>query len=132
MFEGICNASTAATGYLTINDGSAGDFLRLTRNFGLANYLVSIAAGTQANLFSVGSMALGVNTKTCIGYKLDNIKLSLNAETVVVDTSATLPAPANQMLIGFGIYTGYLNGIIKKINYYPQLLISPELQAFSK
>ena len=55
--------------------------------------------------------------------------LSTNGIVPTVGTSANTPIPLSPFYIGYsGSVTGYLNGWVQKISYYPQALSNAELQ----
>jgi hypothetical protein len=66
-----------------------------------------------------------------LGYKADNFGLSVDANTPLVDASGTIPT-VDSLDIGSQLGTGFLNGHIQKLFYYPQKLTTNEIQAFSK
>jgi hypothetical protein len=55
----------------------------------------------------------------------------MNASAKTTDTSCNIPT-VTQLNIGRRTTSGYWQGHIQKLNYYPQRLISAELASFTK
>lgn len=66
------------------------------------------------------------------GYKLNNYVFAGNGATVTTDTAATVPTCSTLNIGKATTAEGFLNGWIRKINYYPMRLTNAEVQAFSK
>jgi hypothetical protein len=85
--------------------------------------------GTTVVNFSGGTEAINTFHKVAGAYKTNDFALSLNGATVVTDTSGNVPTGLTTFNIGFS--TGYLNGTIKKLAYYPIRLSNTNLQALT-
>jgi len=66
------------------------------------------------------------------GYKLNNYVFAGNGAAVTTDTAATVPVCSTLNIGKATTAEGFLNGWIRKINYYPLRLTNAEVQAFSK
>ena len=83
---------------------------------------------TTARTFS----SINTTVKNAIAYKVNDVANSVNAQTVVIDNTVTLPT-MNTLFIGSAIGTLEFGAQhIQKIFYYPQRLINAEVQSFSK
>ena len=114
------------------NSGDAGQRIAiLVAAAGNTNMLV-VSTTTQCNISS-GSVSDNTLFNLCAGYKLDNFGLSKDAATVATDVLGTVSTGVNSLNIGLdSSATTYLNGWLSKLSYYPQKLITAEIQAFSK
>ena len=125
------NALTKSTqdgsGLLTLDNGSAADYMRITRGFSKFEFLVSKLNGKQ--LYSVNNIITNVPFKGIASYKTNYITLSFNGASVLTDNSSLLRLPdaANRIRIGFGYYQTYLNGTISRLTYYPIQLTNQQL-----
>jgi hypothetical protein len=128
-FEGLTVATTA--GLATLQDGSVAEYMRLARGLSKFNGVVSTAAGTQADMYSVADVTLNTVFKGALAVKANDFAISLNGATPVTDTSGAMPSAANQLNIGFGKYLGYINGYLRRITYYPTRLSNAQLQAIT-
>jgi hypothetical protein len=73
------------------------------------------------------------NNSFVFAYATNNAGLSVNAGNVVADTSGTAITGQIRLALGANaLGANNLNGHLQEINVYPQRLINPELQAFSK
>jgi hypothetical protein len=123
----------ANSGFLTLGDGSIADYVRLSRGFGLLNFLVSTASGTQVDLYTNGSsLALGQSFRSASCYRENDFAACLNGAGLATDVSGSLPPTANRMNIGFGLYIGELNGTIRRLTYWPQRLPNNSLVAITR
>ena len=98
-----------------------------------SNFVISDAAGTnQAALGSyTGSSA--TFAKIAGAYKVNDFAVSINGGTVATDTSGSVAAPSS-LTLGFrntATPSGWLNGAIRSITYYPRRLADTELQALT-
>jgi hypothetical protein len=88
------------------------------------------SGGVNYVFMNLGVFAQSV-TKLVGAYKVDNFAGVQNAGTVIVDTSGQT-ANVSQLDIGrFVTGSGYLNGYLQRITYYPRRLTNSELQALT-
>jgi len=126
------NALTKSTqdgsGFLTLDNGSVADYMRLTRGFSKFEFLVSKLNGSnQAQLYSVNNIITNVPFKSIASYKTNYVASSFNGSSVVTDVAALLSDAATRMRIGFGYYQTYTNGTISRLTYYPIQLTNQQL-----
>ena len=106
-----------------------------------AGYIDMVAGSTNVN-FRYGSggspdlifSGSFTTTKAAGSYQPNaNHSLSVNGGTTVTSTTVSTVPAATLLRIGYGSNgtTFYLNGPIKKIAYYPQLLTNAQLQALT-
>lgn len=128
-------AQTAATngGFVTLQDGSVANYMRLNRNSSNSKLQVLIenSSGVQANITSVATITLNTFVKGTLSYKFNDAAVCFNGETAVTDTSVVLPNTPTELNIGFGKYLTYVNGTIKKLAYYPIRVTDANLQALT-
>jgi hypothetical protein len=97
----------------------------------VAQFLVSSDGALQA-LLDGGTIPPAGISKIASAYAENNFALSLNAGTVVTDTTGTPPV-VDRFSIGSLIGNQeWLNGHIRAVRYYPLRLTNAEIQAFSK
>ena len=129
---GVSNGANGS-GFFTLEDGSAAEYIRMGVGFSLLNFIVSKASGTQSDIYSTGtSFVFGSPFGGVAAYAFNNVGLSLNGGSAVVDTTANMPSAANALQIGFGKYSTYANGTIKRLTYWPVRLADPTLQAITQ
>lgn len=128
-------AQTAATngGFMTLQDGSVANYMRLNRNSSNSKLqvLIESSSGVQANIASVANVTVNTFVKGTLSYKFNDAAVCLNSESAVTDTSVVLPSTPTELNIGFGKYLTYANGTIKKLAYYPLRLTNANLQALT-
>jgi hypothetical protein len=84
---------------------------------------------TTATL-DAGTITSNTSYKLSGAWKTSSFATAINGATAVTQASGTLPTVTQARLGSDG--TNFLNGILQKIQYYPQRLINNEVQAFSK
>lgn len=72
----------------------------------------------------------GTAYKFASAYKLNDFA-SVTTGAVATDTSGTVPTAINQLVLGSGSGTNYLNGHIRSITFYPYRLADFQLQALT-
>lgn len=120
---------------MTVSDGSSNNRIRSFVNSSTTQVTnqVTSATSTVASLNNTVTASTGVVNKTSLAYKVNDFAASSNASTPATDLSGAVPTGINQGIIGADVgSTGYLNGWMQKINYWPQKLTTAEVQAFSK
>ena len=89
--------------------------------------LIKVGNVKQADMFlgNVGTSAF----KNSIAYKENDFAASRDGNTVLTDTSGTVPTGMTTLTIGRnGVTTQFFNGHIKSIQYYPRRLTNAQLQ----
>jgi hypothetical protein len=114
------------------NSGDSGQRIAILVTLSGAPTLMVVSTTTQAQISS-GTVSDNTVFNMCAGYKLDNFGISKDAAAVATDVSGTVSTGVNSMNVGLdSSATTYLNGWLSKLSYYPQKLITAEIQAFSK
>ena len=134
-FNFICSSATLSNSpIVTASNGSTAE--RFTFSYGTGsggniNFLVTDNSSTQAQIIVSGA-TINTYQKGCGSYKTNNVQFALNAVSGTADTTATMPT-VDRFYLGAGSAgTSFLNGILQKVNYWPQQLTASEVQAFSK
>ena len=120
---------------MTVSDGTANNRIRSFVNSSTTQVTTQVTTSgvSVASLNNTVTASTGVVNRTCAAYKLDSFASSSNASAPATDTLGGVPSGVNQGLIGSDVgATGFLNGTMKKISYWPQCLTNAEVQAFSK
>jgi hypothetical protein len=108
------------------------NLIQLGTQFAATNFqfLVNSGGVNQAAIVEAGTTE---TAKYAAAYKLNDFAYTKNGATPTVDTSGTIPAVV-KLNIGsrpaFGS-TGFLNGHIRRVTYYPRRLTNAELQALT-
>jgi hypothetical protein len=84
-------------------------------------------SGTQADLSQAGFTA-GTNARLAAAYKVNDFALSVNGAAATTDTSGSLPTATTLRIGRYGTSSGFLNGHIRKIAYWPRRLSNTLLQ----
>jgi hypothetical protein len=92
----------------------------------------TVVNGTNQVLMGTFTL-INQNSKMAYGYKVNDFAGTANGNAVVTDTSGTVPATVNQMMIGrlATTLTRHANGPIKKLAFYPARLSDAQLQALT-
>jgi hypothetical protein len=128
-------SSASGTNYFAttfeVNDGSTNNRIRTLRwNDGSDRVgSVSVNGVEQANAFMAGASA--AFTKYANAYKINDFASVRNGTTTNVDNSGLIPS-ASQMFIGSqSANTFVLNGLIRKLAYYPLRVSNTNLVALT-
>ena len=111
-------------------ENNAGDILAaIYRPNGTTDgsFFVGTAGGTQANLAQAGFTA-GANTRLAAAYKTDDLALSVNGTAAATDTLGSLPTATTLRIGRYGTSSGFLNGHIRKVAYFPKRLSNALLE----
>jgi hypothetical protein len=125
-------SASGTRGYLSANDGTSNNVIQMYSTGTSGNYEVVTGGVTQATQGQSSTINTGLLSR-CVAYKLNNCGQAINGSFYGVDTSCTIPT-VDRLQIG-GINAGTsarFNGLITKISYWPQRLLSAEIAAFSK
>jgi hypothetical protein len=130
--------SGVVTGFPTVyaaSDGTGTNFI--TSSFGAATpslgFTVRTSNANVANMFqSIPALDGSTSSTNCGAYKLNSFATSSNATAPSTDTAGALPT-VDRLSIGVNAtLTGYFNGWVQEIQYWPQRLTNAEVQAFAK
>ncbi len=112
---------------ISINDGSSSNRIILMAH--TTNHLFVGVGGATQGFCDAGGYTSNVFTKHAAAYQEDHFAACIDAGTVATDSSGTVPT-VNVMNIGSALLSsfGFLNGHIKKLQYFPRRLSDTELQ----
>jgi hypothetical protein len=111
-----------------IDDGTSANNIRAA---GASVLQVVDATVVQASLGPTPLIPFdGTAYKFASAYKLNDFA-SVTTGAVATDTSGTVPTAINQLSIGSGSGTNYLNGHIRTFTFYPSRLSNAQLQALA-
>jgi hypothetical protein len=131
--EFIARASASGpTGIFSANNSSSAYAID---NRVQSNAVYGRVADASVNqcFINMGSVTTGQSVKSVLAYKADDFIAARNGATPVSDTSGTVPTLPNRLLIGGLDNNAFpLNSHIKRFAFYPQHVLSAEVQAFSK
>lgn len=88
-----------------------------------------------ADLYSSATSTINTWNDYVYAYKVDSFATSVNASNPSTDSSGAIPISPDRAFIGSDENTGatgYLNGWMAKVFYWPQRLTNAEVQAFAK
>lgn len=118
-----------AYGLCNIGDNTANNRIYISA-YNVAQGFITSGGVSQAG-FNAATVSSNIVYDYVLAYKTDNFGMAISGNATVTDTSGTVPT-VNRMNIGNRYTDNFLNGYIKSINYWPQRLTNPEVQAFSK
>lgn len=95
---------------------------------------ITIQDDAGAVVADLSGSAITVNTAftVCGGYKVNDFGFADRGAATAVDTSGAVPTGLDRMGLGWDFGTNYQNGHIAAVRFWPQKLITAEIQAFSK
>ena len=124
--------ATAAQLVFMVSDGTISNTIEFFKraNADVSTRMSVNSSGANQVFLNVGTFT-ATNTKAAVGYQIDNFGVSLNGGAVTADTSGTVPSVSQINIGGFVTGSGYLNGYIRRIAYYPARLVNAQLQALT-
>ena len=124
---------SANTTLADISDGTTNNRIRFWVWSGATSTLrFTVVNGTNQADLSLGTLSSGVAFKAAGAYRVNDFAGSLNAGTVLTDTSGSVPSGLSRFDIGAAGTTGEaFNGTIRKIAYYPIRVSNTNLQALT-
>tara|TARA_R100000388_G_scaffold92498_1_gene75622 strand:- start:13 stop:1194 length:1182 start_codon:yes stop_codon:yes gene_type:complete len=116
---------------LSINDGSSSNQIILMAH--TTNHLFVKVGGATQGFCDAGFYDPNVFRKHAAAYQEDHFAACIDAGTVATDSSGTVPT-VNVMNIGSALLSsfGFLNGHIKKLQYFPRRLSDTQLQEITR
>lgn len=134
----VCQADRTYTGnfvgfnhLFTANDNTNSNEITVYSVSGAAQVAIGMAV---SGVGQVNSSVGGWNKEpsiSAIAYKQNSTQFATNGISNTTDTSCNIPT-VTQLTIGRRNTSGYWTGHIRKLNYYPQRILSAELAAFTK
>jgi hypothetical protein len=116
-------------GYVAyFNDGN--DYRIATTDFSSYQGLIIDGGVSQANI-DVGAPTISATNKIGLGYKVNDIALSLNGGSVATDTNGSIPT-VTKLNFGARISDSHINSSIKQLAYYPTRLTNAQLQSLTQ
>ena len=114
----VAPATSLQTQY-AIHDGSADNRITVYKRANAdTSARLDISAATVSSAF-INAGTFGLNNLTASAVQINNFAISLNGLTAVADTAGNVPS-ANQMNLGSYVgATGFLNGTIRRLTYWP-------------
>lgn len=119
---------TGTRPWVYASDGTADNIISLRGN--AANPELYIKATTDQAQIDAGTLVANTSYGLAGAWNTNDCAAAINGGAAVTDASATIPT-VDRMLIGSD-GTNYLSGWVEKIAFWPQRIISAEVQAFSK
>jgi hypothetical protein len=130
LYGELAKLSAASGRLLEISDGTS---TNRTLIYGSTNLLFDVrVSGVDQAAITLGSVTSGVFTRVTAAYKVNDFIGAKDGTLSSADTSGVINPNLTQMFIGAGTgSTGFLNGTIKKIAYYPMRVTNAQLQGIT-
>jgi len=114
----------------SIDDNTANNKITAARTqpVGVASLAVSTASVAQAAYNTANGALPTTLSKVAAAWKLNDFALVLNGSAVAVDTAGTIPTVTQMRIGGVSPVAAYLNGRIRKIQYWNTRLTDSQLQ----
>lgn len=134
MNEANVPAATFPT-VVRAGDGTTNNFITINQiNTGNRTYAAGRVGGVDQWDINSGSATYNTTAltayKSAIAYQANNIGYSLAGTAAGTDTSATIPT-VDRLEIGSANSSGFVNGWISSLSYYPVRLTNTQLQTLS-
>ena len=120
--------------FSSVSDGTGNNIIDLNSRGSTTTTRMEAYVGGVVQVAAINSTTAvlsGVSAKTSRTYKLNDYALSCGGETVKTDTSATVPTVDRIHIGSYLGSSGFTNGHISSITYYPKRVTNSELQALS-
>jgi len=114
----------------SMSDGTANNRIQTRYNVLFGRNFVTTNNVGQGNMDGA-AVSTGTPVKISFAYKTNDCAASQDGAAVAVDTSVTLPTTIDRAHFGVQVSTGFLNGYLSKIAYYPSRLPNAQLQALT-
>jgi hypothetical protein len=125
------NQGATTVNFLQVSNGVSNSVAMVLGMFDLTGPLWQVLNTTTSANLDLGTLTLNTVFNMAGTYKVDSFAGALNGGTVQTDSTGTIPT-VSQMGIGNRLSGPYMNGHVRKIQYWPQRLTNAEVQAFSK
>lgn len=129
VFNGDSSTISGVNFILTASDGTNNNRFGFYRSGAILGGYVTTATVTQMDI-TASSVVVNVPFKSAVAATLNDGNFSFNGGIGTTDTSISMPSP-NQLGIGNANGSGFLNGHIQSIRYYPTRLTNQQLQVLS-
>jgi len=126
--------STVSKTMLAVSNGtSTGEVYQIiTNSLGETRFQVYAGSASQALISSGYTTSPNTAFSCAAAYKVNNFAVSANGQNTATDLAGAVAAPNQLFLFKTGSGVTDYSGVISSLSYWPQRLINPELQAFSK
>jgi hypothetical protein len=118
------------------SDGTTNNRWLMYRNESVSDqmYYLNASGGSLVVNTTVNATKTTSNTiyKAAMAAKNSSFAAAFNGNTPAMFGSGSIAASVNQLFLGKALSNGFLNGWLRKFNYYPQRLTNAEVQAISK
>ena len=127
----ISTARTTDCTFVRFDDGSGSNRFQISTgsSFSIFNSF-AITAGVSQGNNTVSGPPLN-NSAEAFGIETNNSVTAARGSIGVSDTTVNMPSGINRLLIGRDDTSGYVNGYIQRISYYPTRLPNATLQALT-
>jgi len=125
------NQGATTVNFLQVSNGVSNSVAMVLGMFDLTGPLWQVLNTTTSANLDLGTLTLNTVFNMAGTYKVDSFAGAMNGGTVQTDSTGTIPT-VSQMGIGNRLSGPYMNGHVRKIQYWPQRLLNAEVQAFSK
>lgn len=125
------NQGATTVNFLQVSNGVSNSVAMVLGMFDLTGPLWQVLNTTTSASLDLGTLTLNTVFNMAGTYKVDSFAGALNGGTVQTDSTGTIPT-VSLMGIGNRLSGPYMNGHVRKIQYWPQRLLNAEVQAFSK
>lgn len=117
---------------IQMGDGTGNNRHDLAFSSGSVLAFVNTGGATQVNALTTNTASANVLSKVGYAYSLDDFAWTLNAGSIRTDTAGSLPV-VNQLGIGQRLdSTGFLNGTLRRLCFWPQRLSNETLQRITQ
>jgi hypothetical protein len=134
VFAGSLAGAVAGARSWHLSDGTTGEQISQYQGLDtIPTLFVRDGGAGQVSLANTGSTSLALNTnfKTASAWILNDFALSLDGDTPATDSVGTLPTVTTLKVGSSFLTTEYLNGHIKRLDYYAVRKTDAELQVLS-
>jgi hypothetical protein len=129
LFSEYINYTTSTGSLFSFDDNTINNRIITLTSGGTTAAVRVVAGGVNQVSADIATVPVGTVGKIAFAYKLNDFAASVNASTVVTDTSGTVPAGQIIARIGSNVATAaFLNGHIRRLAFFPRRLANAELQ----
>jgi hypothetical protein len=129
LFSEYINYTTVTGSLFSFDDNTINNRILTLTSGGTTAAVRVVAGGVNQVSADIATVPVGTVGKIAFAYKLNDFAASVNASTVVTDTSGTVPAGQIIARIGSNVATAaFLNGHIRRLAFFPRRLADAELQ----
>ena len=117
---------------LAIDDGSMSNRYQMTIAGGYTPNFAAVSGGSVSADIYTAALSQGATANIAAAYRVNDFALSSNGSNSSIDTVGILPASPSIAMVG--VYqngSGYLNGHIRRLTYWPQRLPNATLQTIT-